>query len=65
MSMSGERLLTIAEVMEKLGVRGRSTFLEIERREAGFPRRVWLSPAKPRFRQSEVDAYIASLPHAA
>jgi predicted DNA-binding transcriptional regulator AlpA len=59
--MSGRVLITIDEFMRRLGVRGRSTFLQYERTMPGFPRRVHLTPAQPRFLEDEVDAFIESL----
>lgn len=62
--MSEGRLITIAEAMRKLAIRGRSTFLEHERTRPGFPRRLYIAPGQPRFRDSDFDAYIASLEQA-
>lgn len=56
-----ENLLTYAEVMKLTGIRARSTIFE--RVQSGkFPVPVILSPGNIRFRESEIEAWIESLP---
>ena len=56
-----ENLLTYSEVMKLTGIRARSTIFErVQRGE--FPAPLKLSPKYVRFRESEVLAWIESLP---
>jgi predicted DNA-binding transcriptional regulator AlpA len=59
--MNEERLITITEFMQLLGVRARSTFLNYERKMDGFPERVWLTPEMPRFRLTDALDFIGRL----
>ena len=56
-----EPLLTYSEVLKLTGIRSRSTIFErVQRGE--FPAPLRLSPGYVRFRESEIIAWIDSLP---
>lgn len=56
-----ENLLTYAEVLKLTGIRSRSTIFErVQRGE--FPAPLKLSPGYVRFRESEILAWVESLP---
>ena len=56
-----ENLLTYSEVLKLTGIRSRSTIFErVQRGE--FPAPLKLSPGYVRFRESEILAWIESLP---
>jgi len=56
-----ERLLTYAEVLERTGIRSRSTIFEKVQR-GDFPAPLKLSRGYIRFRESEIIAWIDALP---
>ncbi len=58
--VAGECLLPIQDVSKRIGL-GKSKIYEMVG-EATFPRPVRLSPKAVRWKQSEIDAWIASLP---
>ncbi len=58
--VAGECLLPIQDVSKRIGL-GKSKIYEMVGEET-FPRPVRLSPKAVRWKQSEIDAWIAALP---
>jgi len=55
-----EQLLSIEDVARRLAV-GRSFVYRAMQSIAGFPQPIRLSDSTPRFRESDIDAYIRTL----
>lgn len=58
--VTGERLLRLREVMRKTGMGSSTIYRKMASGE--FPQPVRISPAMVRWRESDVDLWIASLP---
>lgn len=58
--MQGERLLNLKEVMRKTGM-GRSTIYR-RMNQSDFPCPVRIGPTMVRWRESDIEGWIASLP---
>jgi len=58
--MSGKRLLSIREVQEKIGGKGRS-WIYAQIKKGAFPKQVSLGPGSVAWIEAEVDAWIEAL----
>lgn len=54
----GAVLLTYAQARQRLGGESESTFHERKKRDATFPRPIYLSPREPRIFAHELDAWM-------